>query len=392
MKTVGWVLIVLAVATLLAIGGYWFYKNYWTKTEEGGAEVTRTAESKAGTPASIPESTLKNKFGFLSAGPDDVDFISSVSAGWVRPHPGPFVWDAMQASKDSDVSFKQTDEIVKRYQDGKVAILATIFPFAEWDQSARSDASKCKVSGDDEFLPKNDKKGRDSYLPESRCNPNDWDLYRKWVATIVERYDGDGNNDMPGLTMPIKYWEVMNEPDLDESDRLDFYKEDAASYSKLLINTSQVVHQTDTEAKVLIAGAAGGSSQFLNFYKKVLKDKNAQAAFDIGNVHCISNDSYDSFNVEPYKAMLEGLGLDKPIWVTEADAMIHGDADKDATQTLVSSRTALELGAQRLFFTRYDFTSVGPGGVAPPKPAESEISVEISGKDPVAAYKKITAL
>ena len=387
-------MIVLAVAALLTIGGYWAFKKYWTQTDETSGEATKTAESKAVAPVSLDESVLKNKFGFLSGGTDDIKFINAVKADWVRPHPGPFVWDAMQSGKDANISFKQADEMVKRYQEGKIAILATIFPFAEWDQDARPDASKCKVSDQDEFLAKNDKKGRVYYLPEARCNPNDWDLYRKWVAAIVERYDGDGNNDMPGLTMPIKYWEVMNEPDLEGNDTLDFYKEDvkvsAAAYAKLLINTSQVVHQTDTEAKVLIAGAAGGSSEFLNFYKKVLKDKNAQEAFDIGNIHCISNDSYDSFNVEPYKEMLEGLKLDKPIWVTEAEAMVYGDADKDATQTLTSTKKALELGAQRLFFTRYDFTSAGPGSGAPPGSAQQEINIVISGKDPEAAYEAIT--
>ena len=32
---------------------------------------------------------------------------------------------------------------------------------------------------------------------------------------IKFRYDGDGSNDMPGLTKPIIYWDVMNEPEFD---------------------------------------------------------------------------------------------------------------------------------------------------------------------------------
>jgi hypothetical protein len=31
---------------------------------------------------------------------------------------------------------------------------------------------------------------------------------------MVERYDGDGIDDMPGLTIPIRYWSAWNEPDL----------------------------------------------------------------------------------------------------------------------------------------------------------------------------------
>jgi len=36
----------------------------------------------------------------------------------------------------------------------------------------------------------------------------------QFIHALVERYDGDGTNDMPGLTKPIKYWSTLNEPDL----------------------------------------------------------------------------------------------------------------------------------------------------------------------------------
>ena len=36
----------------------------------------------------------------------------------------------------------------------------------------------------------------------------------QYVRAMVERYDGDGTGDMPGLTLPIKHWGVWNEPDL----------------------------------------------------------------------------------------------------------------------------------------------------------------------------------
>lgn len=36
----------------------------------------------------------------------------------------------------------------------------------------------------------------------------------RYVYNFVERYDGDGYNDMPGLQKPIKYYEMWNEPDL----------------------------------------------------------------------------------------------------------------------------------------------------------------------------------
>ena len=38
----------------------------------------------------------------------------------------------------------------------------------------------------------------------------------KYVYAFVQRYNGDGVNDMPGLFKPIKSWEFWNEPDLRE--------------------------------------------------------------------------------------------------------------------------------------------------------------------------------
>ncbi len=37
--------------------------------------------------------------------------------------------------------------------------------------------------------------------------------YKTFLLNLVDRYDGDGNNDMPGLNKPIIHWEIMNEPE-----------------------------------------------------------------------------------------------------------------------------------------------------------------------------------
>jgi len=162
---------------------------------------------------------------------------------------------------------------------------------------------------------------------------------------------------MPKLKYPVRYWEVMNEPDLDGSDTLDFYIGDASDYANLLLETYTAVKAADPKAQVLIAGAAGGDDKFLDFYRNVFSyHPEVLTSFDIGNVHCISNDSYTSFNVEPYKNMLNEFGLGgKPIWVTEAEAIISDDAATNYSQTYTSTRQALSFGAQKVFFTRYGF-------------------------------------
>lgn len=354
--------------------------------------ISKTKKANTGKKVKIPAEIASQKFGFLGGGPGSVNAIKAAGASWLRPHPGPFLWDSMQSEKTEEIIFDKTDRVVVEAQEEKVGILATLWPFADWDQKRKPNFDKYKVSENDEFLP-GTKEGRGEYLPAYRSNPGDWIAYEKWVKAVVERYDGDGNNDMPELAIPIKYWEVMNEPDLTSPEpdpRLDFYTEGPDAYATLLIKTSDAIKQADPGAKVLIAGAAGGNNNFLNFYREVFKNKEAINSFDIANVHCISNDSFDSFNVEPYQKMLAESGIKKPVWVTEAEAFISSDPDINATQTYESTKKALNIGAEKIFFTRYEFENFNMGPPKPEKPIK--IKATLKGTDPTEAYKKITGL
>ena len=227
-------------------------------------------------------------------------------------------------------------------------------------------------------------------LPRSRCNPYNWDDYLFWVESVVERYDGDGTDDMPGLAIPVKYWEVINEPDLNAA-HLDFYQGTGVDYAELLIRTAKVIRETDSEAKVLIAGAAGGNKGFLDFYRVVFKNKDARSAFDIGNVHCISNDDFESYNVEPYKKMLSEFGIDVPIWVTEAEVLVSLDRDINASQTYESTKEALRLGAEKIFYAHQKFDR-GPDKPGLPESGLrlSDYKVQLDASNPVSAFQTIT--
>lgn len=73
--------------------------------------------------------------------------------------------------------------------------------------------------------------------------PSDVAKYQRWVRAVVERYDGDGVDDMPGLETPIKHWQVDNEPPRRRE-----------GYVDLVRITSQAVKKADPTAKVLIGG------------------------------------------------------------------------------------------------------------------------------------------
>ncbi len=310
-----------------------------------------------------------NQFGWLTGGGGDEEYelIRDIGGGWARPHLGGAVWDIVQNEEGGDYDFEIMDEIVNDSQAAGVNLLITIWPFAEWDQAGRSDVANCAVPGNDEFLPRSGKEVGETYLPQHRCNPNDWQAYHDFVVALVERYDGDGINDMPGLAYPIKYWEVMNEPDL-SGPGLTFYKQTPRDYADLLEHTYNDVKDADLEAQVLIAGAAGGDPEFLQFYETMFTEvPQSTSSFDIGNVHCISNDqATQDFNVKPYQEMLGRFNADQSIWVTEAEALYGNSKEANIENTKTSTRNALSEGAEKIFYTTFMLTGGGPGSGPPP--------------------------
>ena len=97
--------------------------------------------------------------------------------------PASFTWDKMQPSSDSAVDFAPMDAFVKEYQDAG---------FTQLVIGLKSQSHWASVDFAANPTPK----------PEYQS------AYQKWVSSIVERYDGDGADDMPGLRFPVRYYEV----------------------------------------------------------------------------------------------------------------------------------------------------------------------------------------
>ena len=96
---------------------------------------------------------------------------------------------------------------------------------------------------------------------EGRCLPGsylpvDSAMYVRFVKATVERYDGDGKDDCPGLAHPIRYWQVDNEPPRDKTD-----------FARLQKMTYNAIKEACPECQVLIGGATG-------FYFYRLKSNN----------------------------------------------------------------------------------------------------------------------
>jgi len=314
-----------------------------TTTTTTAAPTTTTTTTAAPTTTSTITTTTTTEPPRLDW-PDDVgaSHLGHLSAGrtggpgsWRRPHPGPFQWGLNEPSPGR-YAWDRTDGVVNAIQTERIAILVTLWPFAEWDQAA-CHADDPKYPG---MLPE---------LGESLYAPCDLDAYAAWVAATVERYDGDGVDDMPGLAYPIRHWEVFNEPEMQGPGSLAMFQAGPDAYLELLRVSAAAIRGADPLAVVLLAGQAGIHDQFLPYWEPVLSG--AAGLFDLGNIHSIK--SSDTFFAADYRSLIDATGHgDRAFWITEAYVGDRGGLgrsdDELAKVTITGAVTAFSEGAEMI--------------------------------------------
>ena len=227
------------------------------------------------------------------------DQMKGKDGKWVRPHPGPFVWNRIE-KEQGFFSWEDADKYVVYAQEHNQTTLATIWPYSNWDQKS------CKR-----------KKARSPFgkkLSKYLSKPCSMDNYKNFLTKLIDRYDGDGENDMPGLDKSITHWEIMNEPELKM-----FFNGTEGEFVEIFNFSSKVIKASQKNAVIVMAGAAGMFPENKKFWKSVLpKIKNN---FDIANVHHIASPEGKCDKelwVDEFSKLLKSLNIDKPIWVTEA--------------------------------------------------------------------------
>lgn len=310
------------------------------------------------------------KFGFLRNAFDmKLEKIKDTGATWFRPNFGYFVWGVMQKDENAQIDFSKTDEVVSNSQKEGLSLIVTLFPYADWDQKEKGE--KCRVSNNDSSLPFSKGGFETPGLPYYRCNPSDWTAYQKWLTALIERYDGDGKDDMPGLIYPINYYEILNEPDLTLGPGGDFgtvyYLDTPENYAVLLQKSYSIIKTADDKSQVVIAALAGVQPQFITYWERIFAVPKIADSFDIANIHCISapnqneNDptsaSAEDLNVTVYKNLLAKYKISKPIWVTEAENIQGNNVEENVERLKSSVKNALKNGAEKIFFTGASFAN-----------------------------------
>lgn len=295
------------IAVLMAVvAGLWLSLSGCAG--DGGSTV-QTAGSTSEAPAAGPDQGSPFGFhpasvsqrGYAASGFQDAE---SIGVGWSREGVYAF-WFLIQP----DLSRPEYDFSLYDRQWGAVPegmnILANLAP-----------------------QPREDK-GR---LVPGTWQPVDEASYRGFVIATVERYDGDGIDDMPGLKNPITYWQVGNEPD--ESRRQGF-----AALQRL---TYEAVKAACPDCQVMIGGVPGMPGGYIESFDKNYAPILAElggCCVDVFDFHWYGNAAgdyrfRDAATGEDVVGHIRdtlaanGFSADMPLWITEMGSYSGDPADQ----------------------------------------------------------------
>ncbi len=298
----------------------------------------------------------------------DSEAASSLGVKQVRV--AALTWGLIEPEKGR-YDFAAMDRGLKKLQSkGINTIVATIRDINAWGGNKR--AQKGYKRG----VPLSSKSGL----------PSDIKAWKKFIHTVVERYDGDGVDDMPGLRSPIKYWQI-------EGEWMWQWKDTTENYLRFLRISHDEIKRADSSAKV-VAGAVTGGIAFAvgegfdkrGFIEKggtsggpkkilrqqLLKSKKYQKAlrkvrrllregkdsFDILDVHIYSRDAYIISPVTKWlTSTMKGFGYSRPIWSLENAGPFYGySEDLQAEEVVKRYMLAISSGMDKLFWSSLHVT------------------------------------
>jgi len=209
--------------------------------------------------------------------------------------------------------WNQLDKLVREYEDEGFHIQIVVKAACKW--------------GAKDFAPPPES-WRKSYPPKAEH----LDDYSRFIRALVERYDGDGQEDMPYLKFPIRYYEIES-----EAQHKIFWEGTTGEYEKLLETAYEAAKQANPETKIILSGINFGSLFEENpsreelenriealppEYKKeidfVVKTLSFGNYYDVIDYH-YNRDYYDVYGAVSWIGnVLKKCGYEKEIWAGDA--------------------------------------------------------------------------
>jgi len=194
-----------------------------------------------------------------------------------------------------------------------------------------------------------------------------WKDYSDFIRNVVERYDGDGVHDMPGLKYPILYYEIET-----EAQGTCFWLGTTAEYIRLLQTACRAAREANSRVKIVLAGfwlsdifdsqekpekrigrirREGFKKEkwyeYLSFIRSVLLQKDY---YDVIEIHSLEDYPAIYLGVGGLRMIMKHNGFSKPIWVGDATAtptMVFGVLKPHPHPFGVSSREVVKILANK---------------------------------------------
>ncbi|MCH7719394.1 MAG: hypothetical protein IH988_00190 [Planctomycetes bacterium] len=194
-----------------------------------GAGVTNRNDNSSPTrdDSSSPDASAPKRFwfGIEYAVTGLSEIYSGTGAITAKPMPALMEWGRLQPSEGDPIQWNEPDDLIAEYQQAGFENMQLL-----------TDAESPWASRDTSLLP-------EDIRPKEEFE----DDYVEFIRAIVERYDGDGVDDMPGLLYPIHMWGV-------EREFTEFTPGSGANYVELLALTAPVIREADPEAEIMLNG------------------------------------------------------------------------------------------------------------------------------------------
>ncbi len=310
----------------------------------------------------------------------DATALVDLGAGVVRANTATYPWLSWWSSRRVRSGWSRADAWVQAVADAGIEPLVMLGP---WPGNRTANHT-------------------DRYVPE------DLDAYAAWVGRVVERYDGDGVDDMPGLRVPVRAWEVDNEPDLHNSvaprgarkDVDPSHFETPAEYAQVLVVSAAAIRAADPDAVVLSAGFyRPHTDNGRAWIERWLAEPGVRDAFDVLSLHCyFDGDALD--RVDRTLATWQATVPDKPLWVTETGVPSAGkrpwiDEAWQAKMAVAVVGGFLAGGADRVFWHTLADPPPGPASRTSPFASHSlrrtSSDGTLSDKPAGAAFRRMMA-
>ncbi len=175
--------------------------------------------------------------------------------------------------------------------------------------------------------------------------PQQYDIFYDYVKHVVERYDGDGIDDMPGLRNRVLYYEIGNEPEYTiYTEGVYLTPENYVKYR--LIPAYMAIKDACNDCIVMNAGlgmqgngSGGHQDNFTTEYLEEMYDNITKYNIATYGVASMNNFYMDKVAIHYYhkerdfsdnidnvtKAIEKFEEKSKPIWITEFGAKVGGD-------------------------------------------------------------------